>query len=100
MLVVIRSFGSRGTQDLFDGDDTSLARRACTGDLWKVARRKLDQINRVRDLLDLAVPPGNRLERLHGDRRGQHSIRINEQYRICFRWEAGDAYEVEITDYH
>jgi proteic killer suppression protein len=65
-----------------------------------VARRKLDQINRVRDLIDLAVPPGNRLEPLRGDRSGQHSMRINDQYRICFRWEAGDAYEVEITNYH
>ncbi|MCU0981780.1 MAG: type II toxin-antitoxin system RelE/ParE family toxin [Pirellulaceae bacterium] len=57
-------------------------------------------MNRVSDLRDLAVPPGNRLERLRGDRQGQHSIRINDQYRICFRWEAEDAYEVEITDYH
>ncbi|MGH9198287.1 MAG: type II toxin-antitoxin system RelE/ParE family toxin [Acidimicrobiia bacterium] len=64
------------------------------------ARRKLDQINRARDLRDLAIPPGNRLERLKGDRRAQHSIRINEQYRVCFRWEAGDAHDVEITDYH
>jgi proteic killer suppression protein len=97
---VIRSFGDRGTEDLFDGADTPAARRACPRDVWPVARRKLDQINRVRDLIDLAVPPGNRLERLRGDRSGQHSIRINDQYRICFRWEAGDAYEVEITDYH
>ena len=55
---------------------------------------------RVRDLGELAVPPGNRLEPLRGNRRGQHSIRINDQYRVCFRWEAGDAYEVEIADYH
>lgn len=68
--------------------------------LWQVARRKLDQINRVRDLMELAVPRGNRLEQLRGDRGGQHSIRINDQYRICFRWEAGDAHEVEIADYH
>ncbi|MFC2174107.1 type II toxin-antitoxin system RelE/ParE family toxin, partial [Acidobacteriota bacterium] len=61
---------------------------------------KLDQLNRVRDLQELAVPPGNRLESLRGDRQGQYSIRINDQYRICFRWEAGDAFEVEITDYH
>ena len=100
MLSVIRSFWDRGTQDIFDGDDSPAARRACPHDLWQVARRKLDQVNRVRDLLELAVPPGNRLERLRGDRSGQHSIRINEQYRLCFRWEAGDAYEVEIADYH
>ncbi|HKO29749.1 MAG TPA: type II toxin-antitoxin system RelE/ParE family toxin [Nitrospiraceae bacterium] len=77
-----------------------MARRVCPRTLWQVVRRKLDQINRVRDLRELAVPRGNRLERLHGDRGGQHSIRINDQYRICFRWEAGDAYEVEISDYH
>ncbi len=65
-----------------------------------MARRKLTQINRVRDLRELSVPPGNRLERLSGDRAGQHSIRINEQYRVCFRWEAGYADDVEITDYH
>lgn len=69
----------------------------CPRNLLKVARRKLDQINRVKDL---AVPPGNRLERLRADRRGQHSIRINDQYRVCFRWEAGDVYEVEVADYH
>ncbi len=97
---MIGSFRTQGTEDIFDGDDTCAARRACPGDLWQIARRKLDQINRVRDLLELATPPGNRLERLRGNRKGQHSIRINEQYRICFRWEAGDAYEVEITDYH
>jgi proteic killer suppression protein len=57
-------------------------------------------LNRVRDLMDLTVPPGNRLERLRGDRAGQHSIRINEQYRVCFRWENGYAGEVEIADYH
>jgi toxin HigB-1 len=65
-----------------------------------VAQRKLDQVNRVKDLFELAVPPGNRLEELRGGRSGQHSIRINNQYRLCFRWEAGDAYEVEITNYH
>jgi len=68
--------------------------------LWPIARRKLDQLNRIRDLGQLAVPPGNRRERLRGGRSGQHSIRINEQYRICFRWEAGYADSVEITDYH
>jgi len=57
-------------------------------------------MNRVKDLRELSVPPGNRLERLRGDRVGQHSIRINDQYRICFRWEDGNADEVEVTDYH
>jgi proteic killer suppression protein len=60
----------------------------------------LDQLHRVRVLRELVIPPGNRLERLRGDRQGQHSIRINDQFRVCFRWEAGDAYEVEIADYH
>jgi proteic killer suppression protein len=60
----------------------------------------LDQLHRVRELRELMIPPGNRLERLRGDRQGQHSIRINDQFRVCFRWEAGDAYEVEIADDH
>ena len=97
---MIHLFRDRGTEDVFDGSDTPAARRTCPQALWAVARRKLDQLNRVRDLRDLAVPPGNRLERLRGKRGEQHSIRVNEQYRVCFRWEAGDAYEVEITDYH
>ena len=65
-----------------------------------MAARKLTQLNRVRELSELAVPPGNRLESLRGDRRGQPSIRITDQYRICFRWEDGHAYDVEVTDYH
>jgi len=100
MDLVIRSFADRGTEEIFDGVDSEMARKTCPRSLWKVARRKLDQINRVKDLVELAVPPGNRLERLRADRSGQHSIRINDQYRVCFRWEAGDAYEVEIADYH
>jgi proteic killer suppression protein len=97
---VIRSFRDSGTEDIFDGRDTRGARRACPAALWKVARRKLDQVNRVEDLGELAIPPGNRLEALRGDRAGQHSIRINEQYRVCFRWERGEAHDVEIADYH
>ena len=97
---MIASFHDRGTEEVFDGADTRAARRACPARLWSVARRKLDQINRVRDIRSLAVPPGNRLERLRGDRSGQFSLRINEQYRICFQWEGDHAYEVETTDYH
>ena len=97
---MIRSFADRGTEDVFDGSDTRLARRACPASLWNVARRKLTQLNRVRDVRELSVPPGNRLERLKGNRDGQFSIRINDQFRVCFRWEAGYADEVEITDYH
>lgn len=66
----------------------------------RVALRKLEQIDAAPRLEDLRVPPGNRLESLVGDRKGQYSIRINDQYRICFRWEGEDAYEVEVTDYH
>jgi len=97
---VIRSFRNRGTEDVFDGAETPAARKVCPRVLWRIAWRKLDQLNRVRDLRELALPPGNRLERLRGDRQGQHSIRVNDQYRVCFRWEAGDAFEVEIADYH
>lgn len=97
---MIGSFRDRGSEDVFDGRPTRAARQACPASLWPIARRKLDQINRVAGLRELAVPPGNRLERLKGDRRGQHSIRINDQYRICFRWEVGLAEDVEITDYH
>jgi len=97
---VIRSFADRGTEDVFDGINSKDARSVCPQALWAIARRKLTQINRVPELADLAVPPGNHLERLKGDRSGQHSIRINEQYRVCFRWKDGYADDVEITDYH
>jgi len=97
---VIRSFAGQGTEDVFDGINSKEARATCPSNLWGIARRKLDQINRARDLSDLAVPPGNRLERLKGDRAGQHSIRVNDQYRVCFSWKEAYADEVEITDYH
>lgn len=97
---MIDSFRNRGTAEVFHGFDTAAARKTCPRVLWPVAGRKLDQLNRVRELKELAVPPGNRLEKLSGNRDGQHSIRVNDQYRICFRWEAGHAQDVEITDYH
>jgi len=97
---VIRSFADGATEDIFDGVATPRARRACPDALWPTARRKLTQVNGVIDLRELSIPPGNRLERLSGDRRGQHSIRINEQYRVCFRWEDGYADDVQVTDYH
>jgi toxin HigB-1 len=100
MYYVICSFRNRGTEDVFNGVDTGFARRICQRPVWPIVRRKLDQINRVRELRELEIPPGNRLERLRKNREGQHSIRINDQYRICFRWEGRDAYEVEIADYH
>lgn len=68
--------------------------------LQRKALRKLVEVNNAEDLNDLRVPPGNRLERLSGDREGQHSIRINDRYRICFEWEDGDARGVEVVDYH
>lgn len=85
---------------MFDGISSMGARSVCPSGLWAVARRKLTQINQVRELTELAVPPGNRLERLRGDRAGQYSIRINDQYRVCFRWKEGYADDIEITDYH
>jgi proteic killer suppression protein len=97
---VIASFADDGTEDLFNGKATRRARRVSPVALWPVAWRKLTQLNRVRNLQELNVPPGNRLERLRGDRVGQHSIRINDQYRICFRWDDGYAYDVEVIDYH
>ena len=97
--IVIRSFADRATEDIFNGVATRRA-RACPPALWRVARRKLTQLNRVRDLRELGVPPGNRLERLSGNRAGQYSVRINEQYRVCFRWENSHANEVEVADYH
>lgn len=100
MGAVIRSFADKGTEDIFDGVNSREARSACPSSLWSVAIRKLDQINRVSALGDLTIPPGNRLERLMGHRAGQYSIRINDQYRVCFRWEEGHADDVEITDYH
>ncbi|MFZ0277159.1 MAG: type II toxin-antitoxin system RelE/ParE family toxin [Candidatus Sulfotelmatobacter sp.] len=66
----------------------------------QIARRKLRQLDSATELRDMAAPPGNRLEALHGARKGQHSIRINDQWRLCFAWRDGNAYEVEIVDYH
>ena len=97
---MIRTFADAATEDLFNGVDSCRARAACPAALWPVVRRKLTQLNRVRDLRELAVPQGNRLERLHGKREDQHSIRVNQQYRVCFHWEDGYADQVEVTDYH
>jgi len=97
---VIISFREGGTEDLFNGLNTRSARRACPRQLWSVARRKLDLLDSAAVLSDLAVPPGNRLERLGGDRRGQFSIRINDQFRICFVWAGTGPEQVEVVDYH
>jgi proteic killer suppression protein len=93
---VIKSFGNEETRLIY-----SLQRsRKLPSDIQQVALRKLRMINNAVSLNDLRVPPANRLEKLIGDRAGQHSVRINDQWRICFRWEGNDAYEAEITDYH
>lgn len=93
---VIRSFRDRTAERIWSG----IADRRLPPDLQKVARRKLRMLNNARTLDDLRVPPGNRLEALSGNRAGQHSIRINRQWRICFVWCNGDADAVEIVDYH
>ena len=83
-----------------NGRRTRAARRTCPQSLWKIATRKLDQLDSVIARHELQIPPGNRLEALKGERQGQHSIRINDQYRICFRWTDTGPAEVEMVDYH
>ena len=95
-----RSFRNKGTEDIFDGRQTKAARKTCPQSLWRIAARKLDQLDSVTVLEELSVPPGNRLEALTGGRKGQYSIRINDQYRICFEWTGTDPVEVEVVDYH
>lgn len=92
---MIKSFRSAEAEALF-GDQLVARFRA----IERPARRKLLYLSQARSLQDLLVPPGNRLEALKGDRKGQHSIRINDQWRICFRWLDGHAYDVDIVDYH
>lgn len=96
---MIRSFSNRGTEDLYNGVDSKAARKVCPQDLTRVARRKLDAVNAAVKLEDLKSP-GNKLEKLKDDRAGQHAIRINDQYRVCFIWWDRDAEQVEVTDYH
>jgi toxin HigB-1 len=97
---VIQSFRDAGSEDIFNGENTKAARQSCHTSLWKVAFRKLDLLDSVVSLDDLRVPPGNRLEALSKNRQGQYSIRINDQYRICFTWTEQGPAEVEIVDYH
>ena len=97
---MIVSFRNVGTEDIFDGNNSREARRLCPQRLWKGVGRKLEQLDSATALDDLRVPPGNRLEALDRDREGQYSIRINDQYRICFLWTELGAAEVEIVDYH
>ena len=95
---MIQSFGDQATADIFNGQSTRVARRLFPQQLWRVAQ--LGQLDSADDLNDLRIPPGNRLEILRGDRVGQHSIRINDQYRTCFVWTEQGPDEVEIVDYH
>ena len=97
---MIVSFKDRATEDLFNGVNSKIARKACPRSIWRVVSRKLDQLDYVQALEELKVPPGNHLESLRGNRRGQYSTRINEQYRICFLWGELGPTEVEVTDYH
>jgi proteic killer suppression protein len=97
---MIRSFLNQATEDVFHGRTSKAARKLCPQSLWRIAVRKLDLLDSAAALLDLRVPPGNRLEALSGNRRGQHSIRINQQYRICFIWTEEGPDQVEIVDYH
>jgi proteic killer suppression protein len=97
---MIQSFKDAGTEDIFNGENTKEARKICPNSLWKIAARKLDQIDSVTALQELKIPPGNKLEALSGDRKGQHSIRINDQYRICFIWIDSGPDQVELVDYH
>jgi proteic killer suppression protein len=96
---VIRSFADKATEQVFYGEDTKAARRLPKA-LWPLVRRKLDLLHGASSLTDLAVPPGNRLEVLRGDQAGRQSIRVNDQYRITFRFEADGVWEVLCEDYH
>ena len=93
---MIRSYGDRETESVAQRRRV----RRLPEEIRRRAQRKLVILNNAADLNDLSVPPGNRLEKLSGNREGQYSIRINDQWRICFAWDEGDAYEVEIIDYH
>jgi len=93
---MIKSFQDSETEKIFSRQIS----RKLPPDIQRIARKKLVILDAAVQLNDLRTPPGNRLEALERDRKGQHSIRINDQWRICFNWSGGDAYDVEITDYH
>jgi proteic killer suppression protein len=93
---VIRSFADSETERVFQ----RLSCKRFSVDVQRIAYRKLVVIDAAETINDLRIPPGNRLEKLKGNREGQNSIRVNDKWRVCFRWREGDAYEVEITDYH
>lgn len=93
---MIKSFGSKDTEHIWHGQYVKRVDRT----VQRATLRKLELIHAAKDVEDLRIPPGNRLERLVGDRRGQHSIRVNTQWRICFVWREGGAENVELVDYH
>jgi toxin HigB-1 len=99
-MIMIQGFKTKGTEDIFNGLNSREARRTYPEMLWRTAARKLDQLDSVETLAELRLPPGNRLEELSGDRQGQYSIRINDQFRICFYWTKNGPDQVEIVDYH
>ena len=93
---MIKSFQNKETEKIYDRERS----RKLPDDIQQIALRKLIMINNAKNMNDLRIPPANRLEKLSGDRSGQYSIRINDQWRICFIWKGEDAYDVEIVDYH
>jgi toxin HigB-1 len=93
---VIKSFRDKETEKVYSRERSA----KLPGDIQQIALRKLRMINNAQDIHDLRIPPSNRLEKLGGNRKGQYSIRINDQWRICFVWQDNNAYNVEITDYH
>ena len=97
---MIVSFATESTEDVFNGINSKRARRCLEPKLFPIATRKLDMLDAAAELKDLKSPPSNHLEALRGDRKGKYSIRINDQYRIVFRWSREGIEEVEITDYH
>ena len=97
---MIQSFKNKGTEDIYNGKNSKEARKLCPRSLWKIVARKLDQLDSVQILEELRVPPGNMFEALKGNRKEEYSIRVNDQYRICFKWSETGPNSVEITDYH
>ncbi len=96
---MIISFADGGAADIFDGKKSKKAAKSCPAKLWNIAYRKLDMLNQAEWLDDLRSPPGNRLESLKADRKGQYSLRINDHYRMCFVWTSNGPDKVEIVDY-
>ena len=97
---MIQSFRDKGTEDIFNGLNSKDARKICPQSLWGIDKKKIDQHDSIIQLKELRIPPNNKLESLKRDRKGQYSIRINDQYRICFIWSESGPDKAEITDYH